>query len=116
MAQKRPPKHRIDSPIVYIPPGDDAWDLATIEAERKAMMEAGEKPDLHPVTVYYSGETRFDLSAPAKVLGDDRCPAQYLLDGKKPERFKLRRLSYEQFQEVQQYMLREEWVRGQGLA
>ena len=78
-----PATHRIDAPIIYIHPLDDAWDRERIEAERETLrgalataLESSTDPkrraaiacDMrHPVDVYYSGATRYDLDAPLKL-------------------------------------------------
>lgn len=108
MALKRP-RHKVDAPILFVPEGDDAWDEAKIAADKAAMEEAGENPDRHPVSVYFSGETRFCLSAPSTVLGEERCAGDYLDESKRPVKFKLKRLPYDQFYEVQGVISKKDW-------
>lgn len=104
----KPPRHSVDAPVVFIQDDDPAWDIDRIEREKDEMRQAGEDPERHPVDVYFSGENRFDLHAPQRVLGADRCPADYLDESKAPIRFKIKRLSFDQFYEIQGLVSRED--------
>lgn len=90
MKFQKPPQHRVDTPIVFIHPADEAWD-------QDAVAKSGEeKGDECPFTVYQSGRTRFDLQANG---------AQALLTGK-PVEYHLRRLSALELNEVSGLMER----------
>lgn len=101
MARKLIPQHAPDAAIIYVPEDDDAWDTARLESERARMAAAGESPDLHPVTRYQSGQTRFDIDAPGQVLGQVVTPRQYLDESRRPWRFRLRRLGPQEYDDVQ---------------
>src|SRR5688500_13001601 len=60
---KRPPQHRVDATAVYVDPDDTAWDNARIKQECTWMRKAGLSPSRHPVNVYHSGDSRYDLGA-----------------------------------------------------
>lgn len=79
----RPPTHRIDAPIVYIHPADEAWDQ---DAIAKSEEEHGE---LCPYLQYVAGKTRYDAGG-----------VQHLLKGN-PVEFHGKRLGVVQLNEVQ---------------
>lgn len=85
----RPPKHRVDSPIVFIHPADDAWDQ---DAVAKSEEDNGEDC---PFLAYHRGDTRYDSSG-----------VQHLFSGQ-PVEFHLRRLSVIELNEVQSLMERD---------
>jgi hypothetical protein len=89
MARPRPPDYAIDSPAVYIPPDDEAWDLERVDREiDEEMYPAGH----HPVQDYLTGRTRFKLDA----------VEEYLDRGKNPEEWTLtRELPTDQYYRVQ---------------
>lgn len=89
MKIRKPPRHRIDAPIVYIHPADEAWDT---EAIAKSEEEHGREC---PWIRYHSGATRFDATE-----------VQRFLTGS-PTEFHLRRLSTLQLIEVQTMVDRE---------
>lgn len=91
MALKRPPQHRSDADPVFVHSDDDAWDHERIKVECAKMREEGLSPSRHPVNVYHSGESRYDLGAAYDVLGTLHSAAEYL--GPTAVRFTLRRLS-----------------------
>ena len=82
----RPPQHRADAPLLYIPPGDH-WDTNRVIAELDRM-PANER-ETHPYTQYRSGVTRFDLDAPG---GGGTTPRDYLKPEAAPPTWRLRRL------------------------
>lgn len=93
----RPPQHRVDAPIVYIHPNDDAWDLDRVRAEQETM----DKPAEHPVAKYMGGFTRYDLNAKGMVGENEVCPADYIDEAKEPVKWHLKRLNAQQWYEVQ---------------
>ena len=97
----RPPQHAVDAPIVYVHHADDAWSFDQIGEEREKMTAAGEDPDRHPVAVYHSGKSRYDLNASYAVCGEMRSAAMYLDEAKGPWRWKLKRLPFDDFYQVQ---------------
>lgn len=90
MALKRPPQHRVDAKPIFVHNSDDAWKNERIDQEIEKL-EAKEKGlgDTHPVMIYRSGETRYDLSLVLPFLDTD-----------KAWQFELRPLSMEDFAEV----------------
>ena len=85
MQFRKPPKHRVDAPIVFIHPADEAWDQdAVAESEAKNGADC-------PFVRYHSGETRFDAT---------EVQASGLLTGQ-PVEYHLKRLSALQLNEVQ---------------
>lgn len=89
MGLKRPPQHRVDAGHTFILVDDDAWDVDKIDAEKKAMKEAGDDPGTHPVEAYRECEGRFDLGAKTPVLGEERAAMDYLRAGVAPWKFDL---------------------------
>lgn len=87
---RRPPQHAVDAAPTFIAPTDDAWDDERIKRERAAMKAEGDKAR-HPVAVYYSGESRYDLDAPVTIGGQVATPREYLREGCTPTVFHLRR-------------------------
>lgn len=100
MLKRRPPQHRVDAPILYVHPSDEAWQRERIEAEQTAMKARGEDPKQHPVARYQGGWTRYDLDAMSTVAGEARTPRDYLDESKQPTMWKLRRLDVAQWYEV----------------
>jgi hypothetical protein len=74
----RPPRHRADAVPVYIDSGDPAWDMDRVAKERADMEKAKRNPDRHPVPMYFSGFSRYDLEATFDVLGEQRCAKDYV--------------------------------------
>jgi len=66
-----PPPYSVDDKPQWVHRSDPAWDLERFEREREIL---GEREGLHPLLVYYSGATRFSLTAkitvPAEIRGD----------------------------------------------
>lgn len=91
----RPPRHRVDAPIVFVHPADDAWNK-----EKVAKWEE-EHGDDSPFARYHSGATRFDLSAKTEHGSPNEAV------GKGAVEFHLRRLSALELNEVQGLMERE---------
>lgn len=85
----RPPTHRVDAPIVFIHPADEAWDQDKIAESEK---EHGEDC---PYLRYVAGKTRYDAS-----------DVQHLLKGD-PVEFHGKRLGVVQHNEVQSLADRE---------
>jgi hypothetical protein len=96
----RPPQHRIDAPILYVHPSDDAWDKPRFESEKEQMRAAGLDPRDHPLELYFGGFTRYDLSAKATVAGEVVTLRSYLDDAKHPTIWKLRRLTVHEWYDV----------------
>lgn len=114
MAIQHPPRHRVDAPPVYIWEGDQAWkhdeikaeeaEVRRINAEReRAALDAGadawERIDWsrHPVALYRSGETRFDLTAATLWRGEMRTAMDWIDESKAPVKFVLRRVSWDEW-------------------
>jgi hypothetical protein len=91
----RPPTNRVDSPIVFVHPADDAWDT---DAVVKSTEEHGEDS---PFSQYHSGATRYDLQA----MGAHGAAGDMLGPG--ATEYHLRRLSMLELNEVQGLMERE---------
>jgi hypothetical protein len=91
MAIRRPPQHRADAQPLYIARFDDAWDAERIERERTALANENAKTE-HPVDLYYSGRTRYDLDAPCTIGGQVVTARHYLREGASPTVFELRRV------------------------
>jgi hypothetical protein len=89
----------VDAEAIYVHPADDAWDNARIEADRAAMKERGEDPDQHPVWIYLTGRSRYDLHAKLKY-GNGAAAASDWLDLKSATQFHLRRLDPRPFARV----------------
>jgi hypothetical protein len=88
-----PPAHAIDDPPYWIWTRD-AWDIDRIVAEIEAL---GADGDAHPFRIYYSGSTRYSLTAkltvPEAIRGDGPATVtveHYLRKGETPTRFELR--------------------------
>lgn len=96
--RKIAPQHRVDSEIIFIHRDDDAWDHSRIETEKAELVQSGKSADEHPVERYWSGATRYDLGAADTVLGSAVAPRDYLGDG--ATRWKLRRLSRDEWRRV----------------
>lgn len=81
------PQHALTSTMKYIPRRDSAWDHERIieEAEKMQNVEDG---TAHPVHLYFSGASRFDLEG-SGVL-------EYLDMTKEPEIWHIRRLKFEE--------------------
>ena len=101
MALKRPPEHRADAPIVFVHPLDDAWDNDRVREEQEAMEAAGEDPTSHPVAMYHGGFTRFDITANVQFLDKSAAPQDYLDESKRPEKWHLKRLGFQEWYQVQ---------------
>jgi hypothetical protein len=99
VALKRPPQHRVDAEAIYVHPADEAWDWPRITNDREAMAERGEDPDQHPVSIYLTGRSRYDLHARMK-FGSDSAPASDWLDMKSATLFNLRRLEPRDFARI----------------
>lgn len=69
-----PPQHSITATIRYLPRA--AFDTDRAAEDRKSMPANG---DGHPVVLYFAGETRYDLDAPAFVGDETRCARDYLM-------------------------------------
>jgi len=101
MARKLPPQHRADTPGTYIPRGDSAFDRDRYDREIAQLEEAGEPRSSHPIERYYSGATRYDLQATEILFGQKVSPADYYnFRDDQPEKWILRRLSWDQWHRV----------------
>jgi len=80
-----PPSHRVDHVPIIVLSHDTAWDFDRINSE----IEAGD--DDHPVTRYFSGETRAELDAVRAFMVADESPVE----------FRLRRLTMAQWNIVE---------------
>lgn len=100
MARKRPPQHRADTPGIYIPKSDSSFDVDRFEKEIARMKTDGLDINTHPIEVYYSGRTRYDLDATEVLFGGSVCARDYFDGSKEPERWTLRRLSWDQWHKV----------------
>ncbi len=89
MKFQSPPRHRIDAPIIFVHPADDAWDTDKVKGSED------EHGDDCPFLSYHRGDTRFDLAA-----SGEHGSANALLSGT-PVEYHLRRLSALQLNEVQ---------------
>ncbi len=85
---RRPPEHRADADMLFIPELDDAWDHDRIAKARKATS----KGDQCAVDRYFEGLTRFDLDAPHTVGGETHRARDFLRPDAVPTVFKLRRV------------------------
>lgn len=90
------PEHRIDAIPVYVSEWDTAWDQTAIESSLAEMRAAGQDTTRHPVAVYHSGESRYDLGA-RYAVGDGQASAADYLDVGQAWSFSLRRLTYQQY-------------------
>ena len=98
------PQHTPDATPWLISEKDDAWDHARINSEIAAH---GLSEDEHPFTRYQLAETRYDLDAPFTLPDGQTVPIRdYLRDEHPPARFKLRRLTPDEFATTQDYLLR----------
>lgn len=95
---KRPPQHRSDAVPIFVHPSDEAWDNDRITAE---LQELGDEAKMHPVARYLGGWTRYDLDAQATVAGRTVTAREYIDESKQPTLWKLRRLSFAEWYEIQ---------------
>lgn len=102
-----PPQHSVTAPIVFISRLDSAWDLDRALAEKDVV--EGAKADEHPLVLYFSGESRYDLDASGTVWteGEDKvltpephAAREYLKEGIRPRMWTLRRLKFSQVSEL----------------
>lgn len=93
---EKPPAHRVDAPIIYIHPSDSAWDFSRYDDEKAQL----EDPGKHPLSLYFGGWTRYDLSAASELNGQLVTPQDYLLPNKEPTKWYLKRLGHEDYYEV----------------
>ncbi len=85
-----PPQHSATATIQVIVQTDNAWNLDRFVAEVNEMPESAAGD--HPLALYFSGKTRYDLDAPGRV-GETTCtPRDYLLPSTTPALWTLRRL------------------------
>lgn len=83
------PQHSVTAAIRFISQQSDAWDMTSVVEERRRL---GARTDEHPIPLYFSGATRYDLDAPASVDGEMKPPRAYLREGSQPRSWVLRRL------------------------
>lgn len=67
------PQHSATAAIRYLKAA--AFDTDRVADERKSMPDDGND---HPVVIYFSGRSRYDLDAPYPVGGELRKPREYL--------------------------------------
>lgn len=97
-----PPSHRIDATPILVLEEDSAWDKPRIEAERKALKDAKHDPDRHPVAVYHSGETRYDLGATVRMPDGSEGKAIDYLNVGEAFQFVLKRIPWSSVYAIQQ--------------
>lgn len=91
---KRPPAHAADAPAMYIFGGDLALDIARFLREQDVLETSG---GMHPLGVYWCGDTRFALDAQItlpEALRVDGGPTtvtveDYVLRDRAPTRFEI---------------------------
>lgn len=98
MARKiKPPQHRADAPGIFIPRGDSSFDQDRYDREIAQLeAEGGSRKD-HPIERYYSGATRYDLSAQELLFGQTTTAGSYFRAEDNPEKWILRRLDWDQW-------------------
>lgn len=69
----KPPQHRADAPPILILRDDPAWDFDRISDELK------DGDGEHPVEVYFSGASRYDVATIREYLDPDAEPTEYRL-------------------------------------
>jgi hypothetical protein len=99
-----PINHRIDHEPTFVSPRDSAWDQERIRTEELEIADGKSETwktlEEHPITRYWSGESRGDLSTVVEYLRKGAC---YTL-------FRLRRLPLRAWAQVQQLRERGESV------
>lgn len=86
-----PVQFKIDSKCVYVSPHDSAWDIDRFEKEeKKSKKKKKELKEYHPLNLYFSGLTRFDIEM----------VKEYLDMSKNPFIFRFRRLKMEEYETV----------------
>lgn len=70
------------------------------------MRGAGEDEEDHPLFLYFSGASRYQLDAPSKVCGEDRCARDYLKDA--PVIWTMRRLGRKPYRMIMMLERRDE--------
>ena len=83
---------------------DSSFDVDRYERELAALAAAGQTEAEHPVNSDEVGETRYDLDAPLPLLGDTVRPRDYFRQDMAPEVFVLRRLTWEEHNDVERIM------------
>jgi len=71
MLKIKPPANDANAPAKWIPNTDPAWDKDRIRAEK---VKLGDREAEHPVVVYYSGATHYDLDAQITIPEPIRSP------------------------------------------
>jgi len=84
-----PSNHRVDHEPVFISPRDDCWDMERINREERQIAGLDKSEDAppcqwrkiaeHPITRYWSGESRCDLATVRTYLLPDKRPTQFVL-------------------------------------
>lgn len=101
-----PVRNRLDHTMIYVNPGDSAWDYDKIDAELRLIRikrgdqepEEGEElppipwddEDEHPVKLYSSGKSRYDLAT----------VRDYLLPDIEPTEFEIKRMALDDYGDV----------------
>lgn len=97
----RPPQHSARAPIEFLDLDDPEtlerhWHGQTWSDELDYLPEGDPRSQEHPMALYRSGKTRYDLSAPGTVYTEDgpvqKCPRDYIREDSKPPIVRLSRL------------------------
>jgi hypothetical protein len=106
-----PPIHRIDAEPIFIHPLDSAWDTELKGREERILAGAEPPPDgeplpwltleEHPLTRYWTGESRGDLATVRR----------YLLADQTPTMFRCQRLPLTAFNAIRNIVERKDWAR-----
>lgn len=100
-----PPQHSVTAPIRFIHREDPVWDRDRWQAELGREGITDEEHDQHPIVLYFSGDSRYDLDAYGTVVELDgerakvpvpRRPRDYLKPDGRPTTWHLRRLKMTQ--------------------
>ena len=104
-----PPIHRADPEPIYIHPLDDAWNAELKQREDRVLSGLEPAPEdeplpwldasEHPLTRYWTGESRGDLATVRR----------YLLPDKTPTMFRCRRLPLAAFNTIRNILERKDW-------
>jgi hypothetical protein len=101
MARRSIPQYDPAKRGSFILETDSSFDLARFEAETATLVSAGREPSEHPMFRYWTGDGRFDLDAEMQHDGLPVRPRDYFNQGDEPEVFVLRRLTWQEFNDVE---------------
>lgn len=103
MARLNIPRYTPRATGTYICDGDTALDVDRIARECTELEAKGEDPSsTHPMLRYWRGEGRYDLDAVMDLQGQQVRPRDYII-GPDPELWTVRRLTWEQYNDVQRH-------------